>query len=269
MTSEGGASELRWQAGQLWPAMRKVWILAVLSGLLSLSPTVYMMEVYGRVITSRSEATLAWLTLAVVAVYAGMELLNWVVGEIMHHAGRGFEERLAPKVLERVFASALNNSSGASQQPLLDLRTLREFVYSPGFLAALEAPVALVFLHILEKSVVEQGPHDGAELRGRQRLVQGLRGERLLERGDLALRDGLGARGAGNAWTVVSSSGVRSSSPSPVSSVGAWSSDAWSHRQLSVRVCRQHQRRAELRRVDRMRALHGEARQQCPPQARR
>lgn len=149
MSSERGASELRWQADQLWPAVRKVWIFAVLSGLLSLSPTVYMMEVYGRVITSRSEATLAWLTLAVVAVYAGMELLNWVVGEIMHHAGRGFEERLAPKVLERVFASALNSSSEASQQPLLDLRTLREFVYSPGFLALLEAPVALVFLAIM------------------------------------------------------------------------------------------------------------------------
>lgn len=148
MTTSSAQSVLRAQLGTLRPSILRVWIFAVIAGLLSLSPTVYMMEVYGRVITSRSMATLFLLTILVLGVYAVMELLGWVAARMMEHAARDFDERLAPRILDIVFSVTLNKSGGG-QQSLGDLRTLREFLYSPAFLAALEAPVSVVFLGIM------------------------------------------------------------------------------------------------------------------------
>lgn len=149
MTADIRRSELRWHIGGLLPAIKRVWLFAVLAGLLSLSPTIYMMQVYGRVVTSRSELTLFWLTIAIIGIYAAMEMLNWVVSEFLLHAARKFDDGLAPTIFEKVFSSAISRSQGGGQQPISDLRTLREFVYSPGFLATLEAPVAVAFLGIM------------------------------------------------------------------------------------------------------------------------
>lgn len=148
MPASSARSVLRAHLGALRPSIRRVWIFAVIAGLLSLSPTVYMMEVYGRVITSRSMATLFLLTILVLGVYAVMELLGWVASRMMEHAARDFDERLAPRILDIVFSVSLNKSGGG-QQSLSDLRTLREFLYSPAFLAALEAPVSIIFLGIM------------------------------------------------------------------------------------------------------------------------
>jgi ATP-binding cassette subfamily C exporter for protease/lipase len=141
-------SELRFQLGKLRPSVLRVWIFTIIAGLLSLSPTVYMMEVYGRVITSRSMETLLLLTILIIGVYVVMELLGWVASSMMEHAARDFDDRLSPKVIDIVFSVTLNKAGGGSQS-IGDLRTLREFLYSPAFLAMLEAPVSIVFLGIM------------------------------------------------------------------------------------------------------------------------
>jgi ATP-binding cassette subfamily C exporter for protease/lipase len=66
----------------------------------------------------------------------------------MEHAARDFDDRLSPKVIDIVFSVTLNKAGGGSQS-IGDLRTLREFLYSPAFLAMLEAPVSIVFLGIM------------------------------------------------------------------------------------------------------------------------
>lgn len=148
MTKSAHRSVLRAHLDTLRPSVLRVWFFAVIAGLLSLSPTVYMMEVYSRVITSRSMETLLLLTVLIIGVYVIMELLGWVASSLMEHAARDFDDGLAPKVVDIVFSVKLN-ASGGGQQSLADLRTLREFLYSPAFLAALEAPVSIIFLGIM------------------------------------------------------------------------------------------------------------------------
>ena len=148
MSVSSAGSALRRHFGLLRPSILRVWVFAVIAGLLSLSPTVYMMEVYGRVITSRSMETLLLLTILILGVYAVMELLGWVASSMMERAARDFDDRLSPKIIDIVFSVTLNKAGGG-QQSIGDLRTLREFLYSPAFLAMLEAPVSIVFLGIM------------------------------------------------------------------------------------------------------------------------
>ena len=64
-TGSPGSVELRRALGELKPWFNKVAWFSVLSSLLVLAPSWYMLEVYDRVVNSRSHMTLAMLTILV------------------------------------------------------------------------------------------------------------------------------------------------------------------------------------------------------------
>jgi ATP-binding cassette subfamily C exporter for protease/lipase len=128
--------------------VRAAWF-SVCSGLLLLAPSAYMLEVYGRVVNSRSALTLAMLTLLVLAAFCLMEVLDWARAEVMYRAGHQLDRKLRNRVFVAVFEAGLKRLPGGTVQPLNDLRTLREFLYSPPLLALMEAPVALVFMGLM------------------------------------------------------------------------------------------------------------------------
>lgn len=128
--------------------VRAAWF-SVCAGLLLLAPSAYMLEVYGRVVTSRSTLTLAMLTLLVLAAYGLMEVLDWARAEVMYRAGQKLDQKLRDRVFVAIFEAGLKRLPGGTVQPLNDLRTLREFLYSPPLLALMEAPVTLVFVGLM------------------------------------------------------------------------------------------------------------------------
>jgi ATP-binding cassette subfamily C exporter for protease/lipase len=128
--------------------VRAAWF-SVCSGLLLLAPSAYMLEVYGRVVNSRSTLTLAMLTLLVLAAFCLMEVLDWARTEVMYRAGQKLDQKLRNRVFVAIFEAGLKRLPGGTVQPLNDLRTLREFLYSPPLLALMEAPVALVFMGLM------------------------------------------------------------------------------------------------------------------------
>jgi ATP-binding cassette subfamily C exporter for protease/lipase len=109
-------------------------------------PSWYMLEVYDRAVGSRSEVTLAMLTVLLLAALVVMEVLDWVAGRLLHHAGMRFEQRLAPRAFDACFGARLRGVSAGALQPLQDLRALRDFFPGPAVRAVLEAPISLVFL---------------------------------------------------------------------------------------------------------------------------
>jgi ATP-binding cassette subfamily C exporter for protease/lipase len=131
------------------PALRRAFVFSVLAGLLVLVPTVYMFEVYGRVVDSRSPMTLAMLTLMALVALAVMEVLEWARAETLREAGSAFDAELAPRVFEATQAAHLKKGQSLGVQPLADLRTLRDAFHSGAVAAALESPVALIALAAL------------------------------------------------------------------------------------------------------------------------
>ncbi|MFN3884200.1 MAG: type I secretion system permease/ATPase [Rhodocyclaceae bacterium] len=123
--------------------------LSVIVGLLSLAPSIYMLEVYGRVVDSRSLTTLLMLTLAVIGAYAVMETLEWLRARILRQAGEWLDDRLAGRVFAAVYLTSLRSGQSASQQALADLRVLRDFVSSPALVAVMEFPLIPVVMTLL------------------------------------------------------------------------------------------------------------------------
>jgi ATP-binding cassette subfamily C exporter for protease/lipase len=123
--------------------------LSLVIGVLLLAPAAYMFEVYGRVINSRSEATLGWLLLAAVGLYAMLELLELVRLRVLRAAGNRVHDRLARRVFEAGFAARLAGRPGAGGQGVADLRTVTDALASPAVTAMLDMPAALLMLALL------------------------------------------------------------------------------------------------------------------------
>ena len=142
-------SELTLAFAPLNPVILKAIGFSTLISLLALMPTVYMLEVYDRVVNSRSSMTLLMLTVLIVLAYAVMELLEKVRGSLMRAAGVQVDEALSKRIYDAMFQGFLKRQVGGSMQVLNDLKVVREFLANPALMAILEAPVALVALALI------------------------------------------------------------------------------------------------------------------------
>jgi len=148
-TPPPSSGELRAEIWRLRSFYLRALMFAGVASLLSLMPSVYMLEVYGRVVNSSNATTLLMLTILVVFAYAVMEVLEWVRLMILRQAGRILDNRLSARVLNSVFAMSLQRGGQSAQQALGDLRTLTDFFVSPALLAALEIPLALLVVVLM------------------------------------------------------------------------------------------------------------------------
>lgn len=149
MNPDKKTSELAAAVLALKPAYWRAFGFAIVSGLLVLVPTLYMLEVYDRVVNSRNHMTLAMLTLLVLLAYVVMEVLDWARAETLREAGAALDRALAPRVFQAIYESNLRRPGAASIQPMHDFRTLRDFLHHPLLGSLMESPVSLVFALIL------------------------------------------------------------------------------------------------------------------------
>ncbi|HSW05887.1 type I secretion system permease/ATPase [Aquabacterium sp.] len=124
------------------------WLSAVI-GVLTLAPSWFMFEVYGRVLNSRNATTLLMLLLLVFVVYAVIELLDLVRNRALQRAGEAVDEQLRARVFDAAFEANLRRQPGGSVQAFNDLRTLREFFGAQPVRAVLDAPAAVLCLVLL------------------------------------------------------------------------------------------------------------------------
>jgi ATP-binding cassette subfamily C exporter for protease/lipase len=139
-------SELTMAFEPLRPTLYKTILFSLIISMLALAPTVYMLEVYDRVVNSRSDTTLAMLTILVVLCYAVMEVLEKLRSSMMRAAGVKLDNALSKRVYSAMFQGFLRRQVGGNMQVLNDLRTVREFLHNPALMAIMEAPIALVAL---------------------------------------------------------------------------------------------------------------------------
>ena len=117
---------------------------------LALTTSFYMLEVYDRVLTSRSASTLVLLSLIATIAIAVFSALDSLRLRLLVRAGMRVAAALAPQVLRAmVTVSSRNTASAAARQGLRDVETLRGFIGSPGLAALFDAPFLVVFLVVL------------------------------------------------------------------------------------------------------------------------
>jgi ATP-binding cassette subfamily C protein EexD len=109
----------------------------------------YMLQVFDRVLSSRSESTLIFLTLIVIFIILIFSVLDIARSWVMVRVSNKVEQFLNPRVFNAVFERSVFISGGGHAQPLRDLEMLRNFLSGKGLLAFFDAPWVPVFLMIL------------------------------------------------------------------------------------------------------------------------
>jgi len=118
-------------------------VLALFSGvinLLMLVPSIYMMQVFDRVLTSRNETTLLMLSLILLGFFALGCVLEWVRGQVMIKMSAGLDTQLGERVFDAAFERSLKEHSSNPAQVLSDLNSIRQFVTGPALIAIFDAP---------------------------------------------------------------------------------------------------------------------------------
>ncbi len=141
-----GAAELRAARGESRGLYWAVGIFSLVVNMLMLTGPLYMMNVYDRVLGSRSIETLIALSVLVAFLYGMMGLLDLVRGRVMSRIAARFQDRLD----ERVFSAALRAGSlqrGRTEAATAqrDLESVQRLIASPALMASFDLPFAPVF----------------------------------------------------------------------------------------------------------------------------
>ena len=117
--------------------------------LLMLTPSLYMLQVYDRVLTSRHEVTLYMLSLVVVGLFALDALLEWVRARVLVRTGAALDLQLGPRVFDAYFERSLRVGNASQGQPLHDLTNIRQFLTGRGLFAFFDAPWMPIFVLVI------------------------------------------------------------------------------------------------------------------------
>jgi ATP-binding cassette, subfamily C, bacterial len=142
-----GREELRSARRESRGLFGAVLLFSIFVNLLMLTGPIFMLQVYDRVLSSRSEATLVALLVLVAFLYTIMGILDYARGRITARAGARFQERLD----RRVFAAALSRNAirpndAVAQAAQRDLESIQRLLSSPMLLALFDIPWTPIFI---------------------------------------------------------------------------------------------------------------------------
>lgn len=123
-----------------------VGIFSFFANMLMLTGPLYMLQVYDRVLGSRSEATLIALSLLVAFMYGVMGLLDYSRGRIMARVGARFQSTLDRRVFDAMVRRSATTADPKAQTGLMDLESIQRLIGSPVLMAAFDIPWTPVFL---------------------------------------------------------------------------------------------------------------------------
>ncbi len=118
--------------------------------ILLLTPIIYMLTVYDRVVASGSMSTLLMLTLLMIALLLAVGGFEWVRSTILIGASNRLEQLLRKRVSDATFKRALITGGLISNaQPLSDLTSLRQFMTGNGLFAFFDAPWFPIYIFVM------------------------------------------------------------------------------------------------------------------------
>ncbi len=115
--------------------------------LLLLAPSLYMLQTYDRVLSSRNEGTLVMLTLLLAGLLALEAVLEYLRSLVMSRASAAIDIDMGPKLFNAAFAQRLSGQ-GNLGQTLADLGHVRSFMIGKGLMALFDAPWLPIYLMV-------------------------------------------------------------------------------------------------------------------------
>ncbi|SEO71173.1 ATP-binding cassette, subfamily C [Salinihabitans flavidus] len=143
---QSGSDELRAARQE---SRRLYWAVAVFSffaNLLMLTGPIYMLQIYDRVLGSRSVETLVALTVLVAFLFGIMGLMDYARGRIMARVGARFQTRLDKRVFDAVVRKSAVQKDERAETGLADLESIQRLMSSQALIAVFDIPWTPFFL---------------------------------------------------------------------------------------------------------------------------
>jgi len=140
------AGRLNQGVKQTLPIFFTAMIFSFFINLLMFVSPLYMLQIYDRVVGSRSETTLIALTILAGILLLVYALLEWLRSRILVRAGLLFDEKIAGPVFEAIHRGNVRMPNGGHVQCLRDVDVLRGFLTGSGLIALCDAPWFPIFV---------------------------------------------------------------------------------------------------------------------------
>jgi ATP-binding cassette subfamily C exporter for protease/lipase len=136
----------------LWGFRREfLWVgsLSFLANLLMLAPTLYMLQIFDRVLASQSELTLLAVSLVTLLLFVALALSEWLRSRLLVRASLRFDRQLSTRVFHGSFRACLGQSGALKFRPFADLNHIRQFFTGPGVFALFDAPWTPIYIAVI------------------------------------------------------------------------------------------------------------------------
>ena len=131
-------------------ALMSVGVFSMFINVLMLTGPLFMLQIYDRVLTSRSVPTLLAFSLLVVALYAFLGVLEFVRQRVLVRIGHRFDEQAGPTAFETyVELPLVAGPRGDVVQPIRDIDQVRGFFAGPAITALFDMPWMPVYIAII------------------------------------------------------------------------------------------------------------------------
>ena len=136
----------------LWAFRREFLVVGAFSmvaNVLMLSPTLYMLQVFDRVMVSRSELTLLAMSLITLFLFGVMAFAEWMRSRVLVRAGVQLDGLLGTRVFNASFEANLAPSGVSPARAFGDLIQIRQFLTGNGILAFFDTPWTPIYMAVL------------------------------------------------------------------------------------------------------------------------
>jgi ATP-binding cassette subfamily C exporter for protease/lipase len=130
-------------------AFRTVGVFSAIVNLLMLAPSLYMLQVYDRVLQSGNEMTLYMITLLLLGAIAFMSALEYIRSYVMIRVGAQLDMKVNKRIYTAAFEQNLKKEGGNAGQALMDLAQIRQFLTGPSLIAFFDAPWFPIYLGVI------------------------------------------------------------------------------------------------------------------------
>lgn len=118
-------------------------VFSALVNLLYIAPTLYMLQIYDRVVPTQGGMTLLFISLVLIFALATLSLLDRVRTRLLVRAGVRLDRELAPLILRATLRRA---DSASSRQALREFDVMRQALTGQGIIALFDAPWIPIYI---------------------------------------------------------------------------------------------------------------------------
>ncbi|MDD2741754.1 MAG: type I secretion system permease/ATPase [Rhodocyclaceae bacterium] len=124
-------------------------LFSMFINVIGLVPSIYMLQVYDRVLQSQNTTTLIMLTVIMLGFYVMLSMLEFARSKLLIRVGAQLDMKLNDRVFIASFERNLKRAGGNAGQALGDLTNVRQFLTGNGLFAFFDAPWAPIYLAVI------------------------------------------------------------------------------------------------------------------------